>query len=162
MSITNRLSVFLLVVLALVLSGFAATIYGLASWHLHAQLERQLAASLETLIAAIEVHAENVTWEPHERHVVLGIDPDLRQVRWALYDDQAELIDCSENLTDGASVMLPTNSNEWRQEVRRMHGSFRCRSPRALASCHDTCIHSAVARSTNVQTSEFHPLCGAF
>jgi signal transduction histidine kinase len=135
MSITNRLSVFLLVALALVLSGFSATIYGLASWHLHAQLDRHLAAAMETLIAAVEVHRENVTWEPHERHVVLGIDPDLSQVRWTLYDENDQLIDCSQNLADPTSAMLPTTSADWRQMVRRMRAdNFTAEIPAQLPS----------------------------
>lgn len=133
MSITNRMSVFFLAALAIVLGGFSVTMYVLASWHLHAQLDRHLAAAMETLIAAVEVHRDNVTWEPHERQVLLGNDPDLSQVRWTLHDDQGQLIDCSENLKDPTSVMLPTVSPDWRQMARSMQaGVFTAEIPKDL------------------------------
>jgi two-component system OmpR family sensor kinase len=130
MSITNRVSVFFLLALAFVLVGFSATIYALASWHLHAQLDRQVAAAMDTLIASVEVHRDDVTWEPYERHLVLGNLPDLSQVRWTLHDEQGQLIDCSTNMSDPSSVMLPTNSVEWRQNVLRMSaGHFIAETP---------------------------------
>ncbi|MGC4005240.1 MAG: HAMP domain-containing sensor histidine kinase [Pirellulales bacterium] len=113
-----------------VLVGFSATIYALTSWHLHAQLEGQVAAAMETLIASVEVHSDDVTWEPYERHLVLGNLSDLNQVRWTLHDEQDLLIDCSTNMSDHFSVMLPTNSSEWRQNILRMSaGHFIAETP---------------------------------
>ena len=67
MSITNRLSLFFLAALAVVLIGFSSTLYGLASWHLNLQLDRHLESAMQGLIAAVEVHPGDVEWEPLER-----------------------------------------------------------------------------------------------
>ena len=81
MSITNRLSLFFIVALAVVLVGFSTTLYFLARWHFHMQLDRQLESAVQVLIASIEIHRDDVQWEPHERKITLGNDSELTQVR---------------------------------------------------------------------------------
>ena len=82
MSITNRVSIFFLVAMAVVLVGFSTTMYVLAKWHLETQDDRHIESALNVLIAAIEIHPDDVQWEPLERKVTIGNDPDLTQVRW--------------------------------------------------------------------------------
>lgn len=120
MTIINRLSLFFLVALAVVLIGFSATMYGLAYWHLHSQLDGHLESTIHVLIAAIEIHPDDVEWEPLERKVTLGNDPDLTQVRWALHDERNQLIDCSANLKDEFSSTLPAIGSGWRTLFRRV------------------------------------------
>ncbi len=98
MSITNRLSIFFLSTLAIVLFGFSLTIYVLGDRYLHQQENDRLEHSEQTLVAAIEIHAEDVEWEPLERKVFLGEYSTLDQIRWALHDEEGNLIDCSQNL----------------------------------------------------------------
>ena len=54
MSLINRLSIFFLAALALVLGGFSLALYVLASRHLHAQTDHRLDAARQTLVAAID------------------------------------------------------------------------------------------------------------
>lgn len=97
MSITNRLSLFFLAALGLALAGFSLTLYLLADRHLHQQTDHRLDAAMQTLVAAIEVHPNDVEWEPLERRVTMGEDAALDQVRWTVHDLRGRLVDCSLN-----------------------------------------------------------------
>lgn len=122
MSITNRLSLFFLAALGFVLAGFSLTLYVLASVHLHQQGNHRLDAAMQTLVAAIEIHPEDVEWEPLERRVTLGEDLALDQVRWAVHDLRGRLVDCSANLDRRADR---EEGSGWRVRVRRVHaGKF--------------------------------------
>jgi two-component system OmpR family sensor kinase len=122
MSITNRLSLFFLAALGLVLAGFCLTLYVLASAHLHQQDNRRLDAAMQTLVAAIEIHPGDVEWEPLERRVTLGQDPALDQVRWAVHDLHGRLVDCSGNLEDQVGR---AGEKGWRLRVRQVRaGKF--------------------------------------
>lgn len=130
MSITNRLSMFFLAALAIVLIGFSATLYGAARWHLHAQLDRHLESAMHVLVAAIEVHPDDVEWEPLERKVTLGDGPDLTQVRWTVHDEHNQLIDCSANMKDEASSTFSTGGSPWRTLFRQVRaGHFAADIP---------------------------------
>ncbi|HXD87691.1 MAG TPA: HAMP domain-containing sensor histidine kinase [Urbifossiella sp.] len=119
MSLTNRLSLFFLVALAAVLCGFSGILYALANRHLHVEDEQRLHDAMRTLVAAIEVHAADVEWEPLERKVTLGEDPATDQVRWSVHDASGRLIDCSENLEHPAADSPPLDRG-WRVLVRRV------------------------------------------
>jgi signal transduction histidine kinase len=92
---------------------------------------------MQTIIAAVEVHADDVEWEPLERHITLGEDPGEDQIRWLIHDDSGRLIDCSKNLESaqrargvsdgGASVAYAPGSSEgWRVLRRRLRaGRFK-------------------------------------
>jgi signal transduction histidine kinase len=122
MSLANRLSLFFLAALAVVLGGFSLLLYVLADRHLNAQTDHRLDAAMHTLVAAIEVHPGDVQWEPLERRVALGEDPSPDQVRWTVHDPTGRLIDCSPNLDRGPA---PPDRG-WRVLVRRVQsGQFR-------------------------------------
>src|SRR5581483_3226973 len=126
MSITNRLSLFFLAALGLVLAGFSLTLYALASGHLHQQGNHRLDAAVQTLVAAIEVHPGDVEWEPLERRVTMGEDSALDQIRWAVHDLHGRLIDCSANLERQSSLDAETG---WRLRVRKVTaGKFEAES----------------------------------
>lgn len=98
MSLTTRLSAYFLAALALVLLGFSGVLYLLVRHHLAHQTHQRLEAALQTLVAAVEVHADDVEWEPLERHITLGEDSGEDQVRWMLHDEAGHLVDCSRNM----------------------------------------------------------------
>jgi two-component system, OmpR family, sensor kinase len=75
MSLTTRLSTYFLTALALVLLGFSGVLFLLVYRHLVDQTNQRLEAAMQTLVAALEVHPDDVEWEPMERHVTLGEDP---------------------------------------------------------------------------------------
>lgn len=119
MSLTNRLSLFFLAALAVVLGGFSVILYVLAHRHLNTQTDHRLDATMHTLVAAIEIHPGDVEWEPLERKVTLGEDPAPDQVRWTIHDPAGRLIDCSRNLDRGGGNTLPLDRG-WRVLARRV------------------------------------------
>ena len=117
MKLTNRLSLFFLAALAVVLVGFSLTMYWLAHLHLHAEMQARLEATMNTLLAATEVHPDSIEWEPLGRQVVLGDDPSPDQVRWAVFDGGGKLLDCSANLTSPETAAL-YRDDDWRRLAR--------------------------------------------
>jgi signal transduction histidine kinase len=119
MSLTNRLSLFFLAALALVLVGFSAALFHLAQWHLRAQLNDRLDATMTSLVAAVEIHPGDVQGEPLERRIVFGEDPAPDEPRWTLHDLAGRLKDRSHNLTsrpDSGGI----HDHGWRVQIRRL------------------------------------------
>jgi heavy metal sensor kinase len=93
MTLTNRLSLFFLTALAVVLAGFSITLYVLASVHLHRQVEERLEGAMNTLTAAAEVKADCVEWEPEERKLAFGAGPSGDEVIWFVHDGRGRVVD---------------------------------------------------------------------
>jgi signal transduction histidine kinase len=125
MSLTTRLSAYFLAVLAVVLLGFSLVLFLLVRRHLMDQTNQHLEQAMQTLLAAVEVHADDVEWEPLERHITLGEDPGEDQVRWLVHDASGRLIDCSLNLQATPAVTAATGSSEgWRVLDRRLRAGL--------------------------------------
>ncbi|MEO2092262.1 MAG: HAMP domain-containing sensor histidine kinase [Gemmataceae bacterium] len=126
MSLTNRLSLFFLAALAVVLAGFSVSVFVLARWHLHAQADLRLRAAMQTLVASTEVFPDHVEWEPHLRRITVGDDPGPEQVRWAAHGPDGTLVDCSQNLQQQVGGgELPADGAGWRVLVHRVEaGKF--------------------------------------
>ncbi|HWG44193.1 MAG TPA: HAMP domain-containing sensor histidine kinase [Gemmataceae bacterium] len=121
MSLTTRLSTCFLTALALVLLGFSTVLFLLVYHHLADQTNQRLEAAMQTLVATIEVHPNDVEWEPLERHVTLGEDPGEDQVRWMVHDSSGHLVDCSRNF----EAEQARNAQGWRMLSRRVRaGNF--------------------------------------
>ena len=88
MTLATRLSLFFLAALALVLLGFSATFYYLASTHLHRQLDERLDGVVNVLAAGAEIEETGVEWKPQQR--TLSMDA---AIRWAVLDDADRRID---------------------------------------------------------------------
>ena len=87
------------------------------------QNTQRLETAMQTIAAAIEVHADDVEWEPLQRHITLGEDPAEDQVRWLLHDDSGRLVDCSLNLEEGQSqpsALAARFGDGWRILGRRL------------------------------------------
>lgn len=125
MSLTNRVSLFFLSALGLVLAGFSTALYFLADHHLHSRADHRLDTAMQTLAAAIEVHPGDVEWEPLERHISMGDDPGPDQLRWAVHDLNGKLLDCSPNLEKPVEGSELATGSGWRVLTRRIRaGSF--------------------------------------
>ncbi|WZO97389.1 ATP-binding protein [Isosphaeraceae bacterium EP7] len=97
MSLTTRLSVFFLAALAAVLIGFSGAIYSLGASYLTRQLDDRLEQALDTLEAAVDVETEGLEWEPEDRRLLLGLEPDVEDVRWAIQLANGRILDQSVN-----------------------------------------------------------------
>jgi signal transduction histidine kinase len=95
MTLTGRLNLFFLAALALVLAGFSATVYGLASVHMYGQADERLESALNTLGAAAEVGRDSVEWEPSERSLRVGPRQVGDQPVWGVTDEAGRPVDRS-------------------------------------------------------------------
>jgi two-component system OmpR family sensor kinase len=124
MSLITRLSTFFLTGLALILLGFSAVLFLLMRYQLAERVHQRLATAMQTIVAAIEIHPDDVEWEPLERHVALGEDPGDDQVRWMIHDASGHLVDCSRNLeserNQGGAARDPQFGDDWRILIRRV------------------------------------------
>lgn len=125
MSIANRLTLFVLIYLGAVLLGFSVSLYGVTRWMLLAKLDRQLETAMHALVAAIEVHPDDVEWEPLERRLPLETDADLSGLRWTMRDERGTLIDASQDASTGQILAIPYADSNWRILVKRLRaGTF--------------------------------------
>ncbi len=91
MTLTNRLTLFYLVTLALVLAAFAGSAYGLMRTILFRQLSERATGTLDTLVAAAEIEPDGLDWEPETRKLVLtGATKDPI---WAVFDGAGRRVD---------------------------------------------------------------------
>ncbi len=93
MRLSTRLSLFFLSALAVVLLGFSAALYGMASVYLHRQVDERLEAIVNTLVAAAEVGPRGVEWEPQERTLSFGRRTLEGTFVWQVLDERGEQID---------------------------------------------------------------------
>jgi heavy metal sensor kinase len=129
MTLTARLSTFFLGALAVVLIGFAVTLYLLARSYFYRQLHERLGAALNTLVAAVEIEPDGLDWEPWERRLTVGHDTEDNQVLWLLRAGDGRIVDHCQKLfakdplfevplvpsgTDVASCALEMRGEDWR------------------------------------------------
>lgn len=93
MRLSTRLSLFFLGALALVLLGFSAALYAMASSYLHRQVDERLEAILNTLVAAAEVGPHGVEWEPQERTLAFGRRTLEGPFSWQVLGEHGERLD---------------------------------------------------------------------
>lgn len=109
MTLTNRLLLFFVGALAVVLAGFSTGVYLLARHHLHNRTADRLDAAIRTLVAAAEVSPDGVEWEPAER--AIGFNPG-EGVAWQASDAAGRIVDGSPKtgeLVPGIGTMNSTD-----------------------------------------------------
>ena len=94
-TLTTRLLRFFMLTLALVLVGFSAILYLLASWYLHRSIGERLGIVLDRLSAAVESDFEGVEWEAASRPLSLGFLSTDEQIVWLVADHEGTMIDHS-------------------------------------------------------------------
>jgi len=158
-SLTTRLTAFFVGALALVLAGFSVTLYFVARSALSRQVDDRLASALHTLTAAVERHPSGLEWEPFNRMVPLGIEPDADEVRWTIRDGSGAVLEHSRNLTsDGflSGISAPIaegprivprvkeGGRPWRVVQRRLDAGLRGR--KRSPELHESLILTAALR----------------
>lgn len=91
MTLKNRLTLFFLVGLALLLAAFSVTLHTLARVHLGQQVNERGEANLESLVAATELEPDGLEWDQVEHMLKLatGGEPTV----WAVFDSQGLTVD---------------------------------------------------------------------
>lgn len=141
MTLTNRLTLFFLTALGLVLVAFSGATYVLARTHLMRQLNDRATATLDTLVAAAEVNRDGLEWERQNRQILLRGDGE--PPAWAVYDESGQWLDGSDDVThplqgfadagpdaEQSRVNVTWDENHWRV-VRR---TLRHPDPEAVQS----------------------------
>ncbi len=93
MSLATRLLTFFMLILAMVLVAFSATLYSWARSYLHRQVIDQVTSTLDTMVAAAEVEPDGLDWEPELRQLPSRWegDPPL----WVIHDENNVRVDGS-------------------------------------------------------------------
>jgi two-component system, OmpR family, sensor kinase len=91
MTLTNRLTLFYLLTLGVVLAAFAGSAYGLMRTILFRQLSERSTGTLDTLVAAAEIESGGLDWEPESRKPLLK--GDLQEPIWAVFNGAGRRID---------------------------------------------------------------------
>jgi heavy metal sensor kinase len=116
MSLTSRVSVFFLGVLAFALAGSGFTVYGLTANHFALRADERLEAALETLCGSAELSRHGVEWEPNTRNLSLGQDVGDDAVRWIVQDGGGKFVARSSNLGDADLA----DSSRWHSQSRQV------------------------------------------
>lgn len=121
MTLSNRVSLFFLAALAVVLIGYSALLYGFARLYLYRQFDDQLQSAFATLVAAIEVEVDDVKWEPTDH--TTNLPERALDLEWIVFAEQGQILDGSEGaptnplwteLLAARDAPTPVNAGEWR------------------------------------------------
>lgn len=99
MKLVNRVSVFFLAALAVVLVVYSGFFYVFVRTRLVQQFEHELQSALNSLVAAVEVEPEEVKWQPLEHTIALGAVQGPDEVQWAVIGDSSRVVENSRNAT---------------------------------------------------------------
>lgn len=92
MTLTTRLTLFFLLMQALVLLGFSIALYLLADNYLSQQADERLRTVLHAISGAVEADPDGVEWEPRGREHSLGFAPFEDQVVWYVTDNRGQIV----------------------------------------------------------------------
>jgi signal transduction histidine kinase len=111
LTLTARLSVFVLALLSIVLLGFSLTLYLLSGRYLRGQVDERLDSTLSALCASCEQTRYGLEWEPAQRQVDVGASPFGLPVLWFVEDRQGQILDRSpQPETDGIIKSRPIDA----------------------------------------------------
>lgn len=92
MSLTNRLLVYLLSLLAIVLVGFSLGSYWLVNHYLQVEADERLQTTMNTLIGSLDIEPDNVEWEPRDRNLSLPNGPLGEDICWLITDIDGHIV----------------------------------------------------------------------
>ncbi|HEV8001101.1 MAG TPA: ATP-binding protein [Planctomycetaceae bacterium] len=137
MTLTTRLSVFVLAMLSVVLVGFSLTLYLLTGRYLHRQTEERLDAVSSTLAAAVEITPRGLEWEPAQRQINVDASTVGVPIVWIVEDHQGRVLDRSTDsqTSEFIKVHSPTSPDGLRSAdtVEWRSGPWQLRQRRILA-----------------------------
>ncbi|WP_422928682.1 sensor histidine kinase [Singulisphaera sp. PoT] len=119
MSLATRVSSFFLLALGLALAGFSTALYSLAHVYMLRHLDEHIMLDLDSLAAAAEIGPTRVEhWDSHR--ISGGLDPEVEDIFWIIYDEQGREVDRSKNSGDADY----SRSRNLAQAVRHSHASM--------------------------------------
>jgi signal transduction histidine kinase len=97
MKLVNRVSLFFLAALAVVLAAYATLFYAIERGQLLQRFEHDLYSSLNSLVAAVEVEPEEAKWQPAEHSIAVASQNAPGALWWVVVGDGETLVQCSPN-----------------------------------------------------------------
>jgi heavy metal sensor kinase len=91
----NRVSIFFLAAMAVVLLVFSGGFYAIVRAHLVHQFEQELRGTFNSLVAAVEVETTDVSWQPLEHTIALGATEGPSEVQWVVIGDDSRVVEMS-------------------------------------------------------------------
>lgn len=96
MTLVNRVSAFFLTALAIALGLSSTFIYVLMRESYEEELNAEIAAALNSLVAAVEAEPGEVKWQPSEHRIALSQNGEPNAaVRWLVTDERGAVVDQS-------------------------------------------------------------------
>ncbi|WDQ15795.1 sensor histidine kinase [Rhodopirellula sp. P2] len=95
MSLTNRVCVFFLAALGIILAGYSLVFYSITSEHVRSRFDDELGGVLKSLIAAAEVEETEVKWQPLEHSIDFGVHDEFGAVHWVVIGDDGVIVERS-------------------------------------------------------------------
>ena len=96
MTLVDRVSVFFLGALAVILVGYSSVLYYTVQRREYHEFDQRLQSALYVLTAAIEVEQDDVKWQRSDHTIHLGDKAD--EVHWFIAAANGRVVDCSRNL----------------------------------------------------------------
>lgn len=97
MKLVNRVSLFFLGALAVVLVAYSTLFYAIVRGHMVQQFDHDLYSSLNSLVAAVEVEPEEAKWQPAEHSIAVASQNAPGALWWVVVGDGQTLVQCSPN-----------------------------------------------------------------
>lgn len=95
LSLTNRVSIFFLAALGVILVVYSSVFYAVTRKHIDTQFESELRGVLSSLVAAAEVEESEVKWQPLEHSIDYGTNDEFGEVQWVVVGDQSLIVEQS-------------------------------------------------------------------
>jgi heavy metal sensor kinase len=117
MSLTNRVCIFFLTALGVILAVYSLVFYSITSQQIHSRFDDELSSVLKSLVAAAEVEETEVKWQPLEHSIDFGVHDEFGVVHWVVIGDDGLIVERSraidqafmaqvERLDEGTSIPL--------------------------------------------------------
>jgi len=97
--LVNRVSVFFLAAMAVLLIVTSGAFYAFVRAQIVSQFEQGLRGPLNSLVAAVEIEPDDVSWQPREHSLALGPGQGPDEVHWVVIGDGQRVVEKSPHAT---------------------------------------------------------------
>ncbi|QDV26491.1 ATP-binding protein [Aureliella helgolandensis] len=111
MSLTNRVCVFFLAALGIILAVYSLVFYTVTREHLVHQFSSEMRGVLNSLIAAAEVEETEVKWQPLEHAIDVGVHDEFGEVQWIVLGDDNLVVERSRSAEVDLVALVESNAN---------------------------------------------------
>ncbi len=111
MSLTNRVSIFFLAALGIILAIYSLAFYTVTREHIDNQFSSEMRGVLHSLVAAAEVEETEVKWQPLEHTINVGVHDEFGEVQWVVLGDDNLIVERSRSLEMDFNSLAKMHAN---------------------------------------------------